>query len=339
MSSPTMPVVPNEANRLQTPIPLFKPASPSSPSGSARSSHSSPPSSSPTATTSHPFSIDQLKPTPSAPAYKQMPLLPPPILTDPALPDMPDIDQLYPGPKHTVVYECESSGTAGAKKVQHQIKKSDIKKLQGRKWLNDILVQFGLEYVYIRISCTIIPPAIVTANPAHRTTDLDYPRYKGRIHQYTKPPSQRNSRKVSLVDSLPLNMNFTHYLFSEKSEIIGKARYKAVAKWTKHVDIFKKKYIVIPINEDSHWYFLVILNPENLLSQDTESPPVVLQPNSYDCGLYVIHCFQKFFTDVDGMMKWINNFENKKLTISPEIIWDAVSLSEKGTIFIMRFFN
>ncbi|KAH9468110.1 hypothetical protein Pst134EA_011731 [Puccinia striiformis f. sp. tritici] len=102
MSSPTMPVVPNEANRLQTPIPLFKPASPSSPSGSARSSHSSPPSSSPTATTSHPFSIDQLKPTPSAPAYKQMPLLPPPILTDPALPDMPDIDQLYPGPKHTV---------------------------------------------------------------------------------------------------------------------------------------------------------------------------------------------------------------------------------------------
>ncbi|KNF03103.1 hypothetical protein PSTG_03687 [Puccinia striiformis f. sp. tritici PST-78] len=116
MSSPTMPVVPNEANRLQTPIPLFKPASPSSPSGSARSSHSSPPSSSPTATTSHPFSIDQLKPTPSAPAYKQMPLLPPPILTDPALPDMPDIDQLYPGPKHTVGQKSPASD----QKVGHQ---------------------------------------------------------------------------------------------------------------------------------------------------------------------------------------------------------------------------
>ncbi|KAI9605309.1 hypothetical protein H4Q26_003292 [Puccinia striiformis f. sp. tritici PST-130] len=263
MSSPTMPVVPNEANRLQTPIPLFKPASPSSPSGSARSSHSSPPSSSPTATTSHPFSIDQLKPTPSAPAYKQMPLLPPPILTDPACQTcQTSINSILD--LNTHVYECESSGTAGAKKVQHQIKKSDIKKLQGRKWLNDILVQFGLEYVYIRISCTILPPAIVTANPAHRTTDLDYPRYKGRIHQYTKvylssPPS-------FFINSAPIPKEF------QKS----KARYKAVAKWTKHVDIFKKKYIVIPINEDSHWYFLVILNPENLLSQDTESPPVVL---------------------------------------------------------------
>ncbi|KAI9619780.1 hypothetical protein H4Q26_014164 [Puccinia striiformis f. sp. tritici PST-130] len=241
MSSPTMPVVPNEANRLQTPIPLFKPASPSSPSGSARSSHSSPPSSSPTATTSHPFSIDQLKPTPSAPAYKQMPLLPPPILTDPALPDMPDIDQLYPGPKHTVVYECESSGTAGAKKVQHQIKKSDIKKLQGRKWLNDILVQFGLEYLIQPIG----QQTWIIQDTKEGSTSTQNPHPKG----------------------IPEN---------EKSEIIGKARYKAVAKWTKHVDIFKKKYIVIPINEDSHWYFLVILNPENLLSQDTESPPVVL---------------------------------------------------------------
>ncbi|KAI7964992.1 hypothetical protein MJO29_003090 [Puccinia striiformis f. sp. tritici] len=269
----------------------------------------------------HTFLIDRLKPTPSAPAYEQMPLLPPPILTNPALPDMPDIDQLYPGPKHTV-------GTAGAKKVQHQIKKSDIKKLQGRKWLNDVLVQFGLD-----------------------------PHPKG----------------------IPKN---------EKFEIIGKANYKAVAKWTKHVDIFKKKYIVIPINEDSHWYFLVILNPENLLSHDTESPPVVLvfdsllikheetcrkavdylineaknklnrtvpyslidqvhpinvripkQPNSYDCGLYVIHCFQKFFTDVDGMMRWINDFEKKKLTISPEIIWDAVTLSEKRNDFYNEIFQ
>lgn len=36
------------------------------------------------------------------------------------------------------------------------------------------------------------------------------------------------------------------------------AGYAKVAKWTKGVDIFSKKYIFIPINEKSHWYLAVV---------------------------------------------------------------------------------
>jgi Ulp1 family protease len=31
--------------------------------------------------------------------------------------------------------------------------------------------------------------------------------------------------------------------------------------WTKNVNIFSKNYIVVPINEDTHWYLAVIVNP------------------------------------------------------------------------------
>lgn len=31
--------------------------------------------------------------------------------------------------------------------------------------------------------------------------------------------------------------------------------------WTKNVNIFAKNYIVVPINEDTHWYLAVIVNP------------------------------------------------------------------------------
>jgi Ulp1 family protease len=40
-----------------------------------------------------------------------------------------------------------------------------------------------------------------------------------------------------------------------------KAAYEFVKKWTKKLDIFKKKYLVVPINEKMHWYLAVVTNP------------------------------------------------------------------------------
>ncbi|KAG8972431.1 hypothetical protein FRC05_010024 [Tulasnella sp. 425] len=37
--------------------------------------------------------------------------------------------------------------------------------------------------------------------------------------------------------------------------------YSSVQKWTAKVDIFKKKFIVVPINENLHWYLAVIYRP------------------------------------------------------------------------------
>jgi Ulp1 family protease len=60
--------------------------------------------------------------------------------------------------------------------------------------------------------------------------------------------------------------------------------YDAVKKWTSKVDLLSKDYIIIPINEHSHWYVAIICNAPKLLpgfevtdhsqSQDTDGSPV-----------------------------------------------------------------
>ncbi|VDM50295.1 unnamed protein product [Toxocara canis] len=39
------------------------------------------------------------------------------------------------------------------------------------------------------------------------------------------------------------------------------SKYKSVRTWTKNVDLFSKDYIVVPINEDIHWYLAIIAHP------------------------------------------------------------------------------
>ncbi|KAI1794794.1 hypothetical protein LXA43DRAFT_939951 [Ganoderma leucocontextum] len=41
--------------------------------------------------------------------------------------------------------------------------------------------------------------------------------------------------------------------------------YPSVRKWSSKVDIFSKKYIIVPINENFHWYLAIIENPANML--------------------------------------------------------------------------
>jgi Ulp1 family protease len=41
--------------------------------------------------------------------------------------------------------------------------------------------------------------------------------------------------------------------------------YKKVCKWVK-CDIFQKKYLIVPINEDFHWYLAIIYEPENFMN-------------------------------------------------------------------------
>ncbi|KAF9021077.1 hypothetical protein BDZ89DRAFT_1201013 [Hymenopellis radicata] len=41
--------------------------------------------------------------------------------------------------------------------------------------------------------------------------------------------------------------------------------YQQVRRWTSKVDIFSKKYLFVPINENYHWYLAVICNPQHVL--------------------------------------------------------------------------
>ncbi len=46
--------------------------------------------------------------------------------------------------------------------------------------------------------------------------------------------------------------------------------YKNVKRWTKKIDIFEKKVLVIPINAFKHWFTVLVLNPQLLLSGKSE---------------------------------------------------------------------
>ncbi|KAI7819773.1 hypothetical protein BC939DRAFT_479305 [Gamsiella multidivaricata] len=54
-------------------------------------------------------------------------------------------------------------------------------------------------------------------------------------------------------------------------------RYDAVKSWTNKIDLFSKKYIIIPIHENVHWYLAIITNPGLLLKESSDPR---LGPNS-----------------------------------------------------------
>lgn len=47
---------------------------------------------------------------------------------------------------------------------------------------------------------------------------------------------------------------------------------ESVISWTakKNIDIFEKKYVFVPVNKDTHWSLLVIVNPGKIISDDDE---------------------------------------------------------------------
>jgi len=57
-------------------------------------------------------------------------------------------------------------------------------------------------------------------------------------------------------------------------------RHSRVASWTKNVNIFEKDFVIIPINEQSHWFLAIICYP-NLTephTMDTNQPIKLIPP-------------------------------------------------------------
>ena len=59
---------------------------------------------------------------------------------------------------------------------------------------------------------------------------------------------------------------FNTFFYSRLTENTGRAsmNYNAVKRWTSKIDIFNYDYIVVPINEDTHWYLAIICNVGNI---------------------------------------------------------------------------
>ena len=66
----------------------------------------------------------------------------------------------------------------------------------------------------------------------------------------------------------------------KSSDSLGEKRHKNVKRWTKNIDIFKKDFVIIPINvKDRHWYLAIICYPGLLAPRKTGNfvqRPVIL---------------------------------------------------------------
>ncbi|ETS80238.1 hypothetical protein PFICI_07767 [Pestalotiopsis fici W106-1] len=58
-------------------------------------------------------------------------------------------------------------------------------------------------------------------------------------------------------------------------------KYDGVKGWTTKVDLFKKDFIVVPINEYQHWYVAIIYNPSKL-DPSQQVSPIVAKPVALD---------------------------------------------------------
>ncbi|KAJ7505111.1 hypothetical protein B0H11DRAFT_1976828 [Mycena galericulata] len=67
---------------------------------------------------------------------------------------------------------------------------------------------------------------------------------------------------------------FSSFFYKKLSKKDAEEGYESVRKWTSKFDLFDKKYIIVPINENLHWYLAIIYHPEHTL----KPPPPTKSP-------------------------------------------------------------
>ncbi|KAL0575293.1 hypothetical protein V5O48_006670 [Marasmius crinis-equi] len=66
---------------------------------------------------------------------------------------------------------------------------------------------------------------------------------------------------------------FNSFFYKKLNKKNVEESYKTVARWTNKIDLFKKKYVIVPINEAMHWYLAIIYQPEYVLLPPEEKTP------------------------------------------------------------------
>ena len=225
------------------------------------------------------------------------------------------------------------------------ITEHDYKTLADEEYLNDNIINFYLTWLYQKLS----------------------DKYKNMIHIYSSYFYSRLKSKPSKKDK-------------DKDKTKAEKAYERVKQWTKKIDIFEKRMLIVPICEESHWYLVIVCNPGHVLSatrdRDFEKkrsyqkemgetkgrnpfimvldslggshstavskmrsyltfehlekrkvpmnfgkekmgekhPPIPLQPNDCDCGLFLLHYVELIFKDPElflgailpDLTKWFN---------------------------------
>ncbi|KAK7690319.1 hypothetical protein QCA50_006976 [Cerrena zonata] len=77
----------------------------------------------------------------------------------------------------------------------------------------------------------------------------------------------------TLADQIHVFNSFFYKKISVRNKEQG---YQSVRKWTSKIDLFTKKYIIVPINERVHWYLAVICNPEYVLVEPPAKEKILI---------------------------------------------------------------
>ncbi|XP_076011175.1 sentrin-specific protease 6 isoform X2 [Genypterus blacodes] len=137
--------------------------------------------------------------------------------------DMTEIQPTFSGPIIKLMVYPPSPAKGGI-----SVTNEDLHCLNDGEFLNDVIIDFYLKYLVLE---------------KLKKEDAQ------RIHVFSsffyKRLNQRERRNVTDTTNLP----------------IQKRKHNRVKTWTRHVDLFQKDFIFVPINESAHWYLAVICFP------------------------------------------------------------------------------
>ncbi|KAF9586496.1 hypothetical protein BGW38_003621 [Lunasporangiospora selenospora] len=133
------------------------------------------------------------------------------------------------------VRKAEPQDNINGKTKSIAVHSDDLMRLETKEFLNDTLIEFGLKYIHAN-------------SEAHNPTLMD---------------------QVYIF-----NPFFFQRLLAKSTKGTG-GGYDTVKGWTSKVDLFRKKYIIIPINENLHWYLAIIVNPGLLVAGSSAEVDIV----------------------------------------------------------------
>ncbi|CAF0843353.1 unnamed protein product [Didymodactylos carnosus] len=126
-------------------------------------------------------------------------------------------------------------------RIRFDLTRDDLMCLTEGEFLNDTIIDFYLQYIYYEI---------LTREDRRRT-------YLFNSFFYTRLTRKSNGDDSSVPASI--------------------RRYNRVKRWLRHVDIFKKTFLIIPINQYTHWYLAIICFHNSV---ETDTDLLVVNDNS-----------------------------------------------------------
>ncbi|KAF9094022.1 hypothetical protein BGX29_009699 [Mortierella sp. GBA35] len=127
------------------------------------------------------------------------------------------------------------------------VRAEDVLRLEDGEFLNDTIIEFGLKYSLVNME----------------------------------------AKNRALSEQVYIFNTFFYQRLIAKPAKGATSSYNSIKNWTAKVDIFSKKFIIVPIHENLHWYLVVIVNPGLLLqmAESIENSKVTVAPMKSDAGL------------------------------------------------------